>query len=252
MKLRIFDTKEQAAVCAADTVEGILNKKPDAVLCLAAGHTSIPIFDELAGRRTDFSRARFIGLDEWAGVPAGQEGSCAWFLEKNFFSRVNAKRENISLFDGMARDLEAACQDMEERLSLWGGIDYLLLGMGMNGHLALNEPGDGFVRKAHPVTLSQTTIHVAPKYFPGGMPPITEGVTLGIGTLLGAGKIQLAVFGAHKKEGVKRLLELSQKPDTRFPASALYLADAAELLLDGEAADQSVCREKSVNLHKNN
>ena len=239
MKTLIFETKEQAAACGADTIQNLLKRKPDAVLCLAAGHTSIPIFDELVRRKLDFTRSRFIGLDEWAGVPGEQEGSCAFFLEKNFFSRVSVNRENIRLFDGMAGDLEEECRRMEDCLEQWGGMDYLLLGMGMNGHLALNEPGDGFGRRAHPVALSQTTIRVAPKYFPGGMPPITGGITLGIGTLLKAGKIQLAVFGAHKREVVKRLLEAAA-PTEELPASALYLAVEAELLLDREAAGQAV------------
>ena len=72
MKKRIFETQEKAAVYAADTIESVLKKKTDAVLCLAAGHTSIPVFDELVKRNTDFSKTRFIGLDEWAGVPKEQ------------------------------------------------------------------------------------------------------------------------------------------------------------------------------------
>ena len=236
MKKRIFETQEKAAVYAADTIESVLKKKTDAVLCLAAGHTSIPVFDELVKRNTDFSKARFIGLDEWAGVPKEQEGSCAYFLEKNFFSRARVDHENIVLFDAMAADLEQACKDMEDQLKEWGGMDYLLLGMGMNGHLALNEPGDSFSQEAHVAELSARTIQVAPKYFPSGMPPITQGITLGIGTLLKARCIQLAVFGAHKKNGVKELL--SGEPREEFTATALYLAEIAELLLDAEAAGE--------------
>lgn len=233
MKVLQFETPQEGAVYAADTICGILREKPDAVLCLAAGHTSIPVFEELIRRETDFSRTRFIGLDEWVGVAREQEGSCAWFLDRHFFSRIRAERENIVLFDAMADDLQQECARMEAQLQRWGGMDYLLLGMGMNGHLALNEPGDGFDRGAHPVALSETTLQVAPKYFPAGMPPITQGITLGIGTLLRAAHIQLAVFGAHKKEAVRKLL--SSGVSEAFPATALHLSDQAELLLDAEA-----------------
>ncbi len=238
MKTLIFETKEKAAAYGADTVEEILREKPEAVFCLAAGHTSIPFFDELAKRHTDFSRARFIGLDEWAGIGREQEGSCASFLEKHFFSRVKVNREHIRLFDGMVPDLEKECEEMEACLQDWGGMDYLLLGVGMNGHLALNEPGDGFDRKAHPVKLSQTTVQVAPKYFPSGMPPISGGITLGIGTLLQAEKIQLAIFGTHKRGITEQLLKTGESRED-LPASALWLSPAAELLLDRDAAGES-------------
>ena len=234
---RIFATEAQAGHYIAQTVASVLREKPDAVLCLAAGHTSLPAFAAMAEMEVDFSQARILGLDEWLGVPADQEGSCAYFLQKNLFSRINARPENIVLFDSMAKDAATACAAIENQLKAWGGIDYLLLGMGMNGHLALNEPGDRFDRGPHEAPLSETTLAVAPKYFPEGMPPIKSGVTLGIQNLLAAGRIQLAVFGAHTAAAVQKLFSYEQ-PTEEFPATALDLAENAELVLDEAAAGQ--------------
>lgn len=172
MKKLVFDTAELAADHAADTVAALLAQKPDAVLCLAAGHTSLPVFEAFLRRGLDFSRARFVGLDEWVGVGPEVKGSCASFLERNFFSKANVRRENIRLFNALARDLDAECATVERQIGAWGGIDYLLLGMGMNGHLALNEPGDSFEHTAHVAELSETTKTVAPKYFAADMPPL--------------------------------------------------------------------------------
>lgn len=235
MDIKTFDTAALAAGYAADTVEALLREKPDAVLCLAAGHTSLPVFDELARRGLDFSLARVIGLDDWLGVGPDTDGSCAAFLGHNFFSRVNLKPENIRLFNALAPDPEAECAAMERQLADWGGLDYLLLGMGMNGHLALNEPGDSFARRAHVVPLADTTKQVAPKYFPAGMPPITQGITLGIADFMEARCIQLAVFGAHKAPVVARLL--AQAPSEDLPATALKALPQAQLLLDRAALD---------------
>lgn len=235
MKKLVFRTEEEAGLYIARTIDTLLKENPRAVLCLAAGHTSLPVFDAMEALGTDFSKARVIGLDEWVGVPADVEGSCAYFLGKNCFSRINVKEENVVLFDAMATDLEAECHKMEAQIEAWGGMDYLLLGMGMNCHLALNEPGDSFKRGAHVAPLSETTKKVAPKYFPEGMPPITSGITLGIKNLLAARQIQLAVFGAHKAPAVARLLQ--SEPDEALPASALYLAEHAELVLDESCAN---------------
>lgn len=234
MKKLVFETAELAADHAAETVAALLAQKPNAVLCLAAGHTSLPVFEAFFRHGLDFSRARFVGLDEWVGVAPGVEGSCASFLEKNFFSRTNVRRENIRLFNALARDLAAECAAMERQLEAWGGIDYLLLGMGMNGHLALNEPGDAFERTAHVAELSDTTKTVAPKYFPADMPPLRQGITLGVADFLRARRVQLAVFGAAKAPVAARLIKLA--PTTDLPATALHLLPDAELLLDAAAA----------------
>ncbi|MDR2553135.1 MAG: 6-phosphogluconolactonase [Treponema sp.] len=235
MKVCRFDSEALAAAHAADIVEGVLRKKPNAVFCFAAGHSSLPVFNALVERGTDFSAARFIELDEWLGLSPDTGGSCAFFLKRNFFSRIAAAPDRIALFNGMTADCEAECRRMEERIVLWGGIDCLLLGAGMNGHLALNEPGSGFDEGIRRTALSRTTLEVAPKYFPRGMPPITEGITLGLKNILACRRIQLIVLGTHKAEIVRRLLSLSA-PDRDFPASALLAVPEAELLLDAEAA----------------
>jgi 6-phosphogluconolactonase/glucosamine-6-phosphate isomerase/deaminase len=108
--------------------------------------------------------------------------------------------------------------------------------MGMNGHLALNEPGDSFTAGAHAVTLSQKTLEVAPKYFPAGMPPITRGITLGVANLIAARRVQLLVTGVQKRDIVRRLRG-STGPDPALPATALLDAEQAELLLDRAAAE---------------
>lgn len=238
MKQLIFATPQQGAEHIADTVAALLAKKPGAVFCLAAGHTSLPVFDAFFRRGLDFSRARFIGLDEWLGIGPDVRGSCACFLETNFFSRTKVERGNIRLFDALAADPAAECAAMEAQIAAWGGIDYLLLGMGMNGHLALNEPGDAFEQHAHVVELSDTTKAVAPKYFPAGLPPLRQGITLGVADFLQARQVQLAVFGAAKAPVVARLLAL--EPTVQLPATALKPLPDAQLVLDEAAAGASV------------
>jgi 6-phosphogluconolactonase/glucosamine-6-phosphate isomerase/deaminase len=244
MKKQIFDDAEAAAAYIADTVEQLIEAKKDSgripVFCLAAGHTSLPVFDTLVERHLDFSAVRFIELDEWLDISPEQSGSCTRFMRENFFSRINADPRNISLFNPQTNDPDSECRRMQEILTQWGGIDYLLLGMGMNGHLALNEPGDDINRGVHVTALSDTTKAVAPKYFPEGMPPLTRGITLGLADIRAARLIQLTVLGGHKREAAQRLLkagaEIStaalQQQTAAFPAAALLDLAHAELILD--------------------
>jgi 6-phosphogluconolactonase/glucosamine-6-phosphate isomerase/deaminase len=243
MKKQVFKDAEAAALYIAGTVEQLIGAKKDSgripVLCLAAGHTSLPVFDALVERKIDFSAVRFIELDEWLDISPEQSGSCTRFMRENFFSRINADPRNISLFNPQTQDPDAECRRMQEILAQWGGIDYLLLGMGMNGHLALNEPGDDISRGVHAVALSDTTKAVAPKYFPEGMPPLTRGITLGLADIRAARLIQLTIFGSHKREAAARLLEAAA-PAAEFPATALLDLAHAELILDSQAAPAAI------------
>ena len=240
MTQQIFETDIQAAEYTAAAIEALLRQKPDSVLCLAAGHTSIPVFERLleaaAQKHIDFHQVRFIGLDEWLGIGADTDGSCASFLHRNFFDKLDITPDQFCLFDGKASDPEAECVRIETQIEVWGGIDYMLLGMGMNGHLALNEPGDSFSNGAHVTDLDATTKSVAPKYFSADMPPLEHGITLGIKNILDARLIHLTIFGAHKKDAVSRLL--NTEIDNHFPASVLKSCDHAVLVLDRAAYGQ--------------
>ena len=235
MKTIIFETETEAALYAADIAAGVLNAKSDAVFCLAAGHSSLPFFDAVIAKNLDFSRARFVELDEWMDLPREAQGSCAGFLIKNFFSRINAKEENICLFDPLAEDGDSECLRVTDIIAEWGGIDYMLLGMGQNGHLGLNEPPCDLDSPAHIEPISLTTLNVAPKYFGGNMPNITRGITLGLSDTKKAKLIHLLVLGSHKKEINKRLRECT-KPDPDMPASALLGLEHAQLIMDSAAA----------------
>lgn len=240
MKQFVYVDESKAGMAVAKDIQGLLAAKPEAVLCLAAGHSSMPVFDALVELGVDFSTARFIELDEWVGVPPENEGSCTWFLQENFFKRVNAKPENILWFDPMAEDLEAQCRRMEEAIAAFGGIDFMLLGMGMNGHLALNEPGDSFDKGVHVVPLAEKTKEVAVKYFPAdNMPDITQGITLGVKNMLTSRDIVLTVFGGHKLPVVRQLLAM-EGPDEGFPASVLLGQAHARLVMDEAAGEGSV------------
>lgn len=242
MKTRVFETEAEAAGYAAKTAASVLAKKPDALFCLAAGHSSLPFFDAIAARELDFSKTRFAELDEWMGLPPDAAGSCVSFLRINFFSRVNAESENICLFNPLTNDGEAECLRVTEQIEKWGGIDYLLLGMGLNGHLGLNEPGCDLNCRAHIEPLSKTTLEVAPKYFGGVMPPIKSGITLGLADLKKARLIHLLVLGSHKKDICGQLLSLAKSyPSIEaevsvLPASVLLDLEHAELILDRAAA----------------
>jgi glucosamine-6-phosphate deaminase len=96
-----------------------------------------------------------------------------------------------------------------------------VLGLGANGHVAYNEPGSGADSRTRVLTLTPESVSQAAGYFAGRTVP-TQAMTIGIGTLLEAGKIVLLVTGAAKAAILRRTLH--EPMTSEVPASWLRLA----------------------------
>lgn len=230
MELRKFESEEAIALAAADLFCEQLKEKPESVLCVAAGHSSIGPLQILAERcergEVDFSKAHFIAMDEWLHMNETVPGSCGDFLHKQFLDRVNFKPENVRLIDGCAKDMDAECASLKAAIESVGGFDLILLGMGMNGHLALNEPGTPFDSTVHTTQLDPITKEVGKKYFEDA-PQLSGGVTIGLGDMAKAKDVLLIVFGEKKREIIQKLLD--SEPTTALPASFLKTLPQARL-----------------------
>jgi 6-phosphogluconolactonase/glucosamine-6-phosphate isomerase/deaminase len=137
------------------------------------------------------------------------------------------------LFNGKANDLAQECKDIDGFIEHNGGIDYMFLGLGMNGHLALNEPGVDPESRSHVMPLDSVTRQVAVKYFEE-MPDISRGITLGIKNILDSKHIQLLITGKKKRDIVKRIL--ASEATNMLPATLLFGHSNAEFILDTQAA----------------
>lgn len=240
MENKCFLTYDDMCTAVCDEIVAALAQKPNLMLCIAAGHTSLGVFRGLAQAvqqgRADFSKASFVAMDEWTGMNCYTPGSCGDLLQRELLARIPFG--TVRLFDGKAQDLEQECRDVEEFIgeqSACGCIDYLVLGSGMNGHLALNEPGTAFDAPAHVTQLDSVTMQVGQKYFEGEA-QLSGGVTLGIGNFAQAGRAVLMVSGAHKQEVLQKLL--NSPTGVEFPATAMRGFANAALYYDKAAAGE--------------
>lgn len=234
---KIFEDSIEASRYCAETLKEIIKNKPDALICLAAGHTSLEFFEMLVDENRqggiDFSLVKVVGLDEWVGLSGSDDGSCENFLRRNIYDHINVKEENIRLFDGKAEDLGKECREIDVLIEACGGIDYMFLGLGMNGHLALNEPGTDSEKRSHIVPLDAVTQQVAVKYFKE-TPNISQGITLGIKSILESKKIHLLITGKKKRNIVKKLFSAGKT--NMLPGTLLKGQRNVEFILDEQAA----------------
>ena len=82
----------------------------------------------------------------------------------------------------------------------------MLVGLGMNGHIGLNEPGVSFDQYSHVVDLDPVTKVVGQKYFKTEK-RLERGITLGLKHLMEAKCVILIASGRNKAEIVKKLVE---------------------------------------------
>ncbi|MGD0582256.1 MAG: glucosamine-6-phosphate deaminase [Bacteroidales bacterium] len=237
MKQIIYKDYEELSVKTAEMIVSIINKKPDALLCFPAGETSVGTFRHLIGLnrsgQVSFKKSRIVGLDEWAHLGEMKNENCFSFLKKHLFDHIDYSEDNFCFFNGESNDLTKECKKTDDFIRKYGTVDMMLLGVGMNGHLGLNEPGTSFDLYSHIVDLDETTKIVGQKYFSGNV-KLTRGISLGIKYIMEAKTVILQMNGTRKAEVARKLIESEVSP--AFPASVIKALSNSFLLLDNDAA----------------
>ena len=224
---------------AASKILDCVKAKPDVLLCFATGDTpklTYQLLSEMAKRnRVDFSRCFIISLDEWIGIPRDNPGSCHFFLHKYLFQPLGILSSQVHLFDSMTTNEELECQRMNKLIEEKGPIDFMVLGVGMNGHIGFNEPGTNIDSTAHVAILDETTRTVGKKYFQEEV-KINKGITLGLKQVLQAGTVLMIANGIKKAPVIKQAMEGEISP--LFPASLMRLHKRGLLMIDTAAASE--------------
>jgi glucosamine-6-phosphate deaminase len=241
LKTRIFATRAEVATAGAARIIEALAAKPDSVLGLPAGQTPVPVYAELrrhsrAGM-VDFSRATCFLLDEFIGLDRSSFGSFFQFVSEHLLSGINVDLGRVHALDGAAGDLVGECDRYEAAIEAAGGIDLQVLGLGRNGHIGFNEPGDELVARTHRVALRAETRRDNAARFGGNEDRVPrEALSMGIGTILKAKAIVMIATGEAKADPVERMLR--GPVTTRLPASLLQLHSDVAVYVDAAAASR--------------
>ncbi len=216
---------------AAGLIVAQLKEQPDSVLCLAAGETPVGAYAELVRARrkgfVDFSKARLIQLDEYLGLAEGKK-SFRRFLEENLLEKTNFRKKNVFFFDSSAKDSAAECKRFDALAKkMW--IDFCLLGIGQNSHIAFNEPGTSFDSNTH---MARITLAMRKsRKTPAGA---ENAFTLGMRQIMSAKKIVLIASGRKKALAVRRAM--FGKKSAAVPASILQGHRDATVICDAAAS----------------
>ena len=237
--MRIIVTKDYNDMSrkAANIISAQIITKPDCVLGLATGSSPVGAYKTLVDwykkGDLDFSEVTTVNLDEYRGLTHSNDQSYYYFMHQHLFDRVNIDPERTNVPNGMEPDAEKECGRYEELIRSLGGVDLQLLGLGHNGHIGFNEPGEAFEKETHCVDLTESTIEANKRFFASADDVPKQAYTMGIKTIMQAKKILIVVNGENKADIVERAFFGPVTPEV--PASILQLHNDVTLVGDEEA-----------------
>lgn len=237
--MQLYRVKDHSAMSkkAADFIAAQVILKPSCVLGLATGSTPVDTYrllaQKYASKDLDFSRTFSVNLDEYKGLSPEHPQSYRYFMNHQLFDHINLSKERTFIPDGTAENAREACLAYDEKIRSLGGIDLQLLGIGGNGHIGFNEPGDCFIKNTHLVTLTEETRRANARFFSSPAEVPTHAYTMGIGNILSAKRILLLASGSSKAQA---LFDTVCGPVTpQVPASILQLHPDVTIIGDEEA-----------------
>jgi glucosamine-6-phosphate deaminase len=238
MKIIITKNYEELSKTAAEIIAETVKENQNLVMGLATGSSPVGLYKQLIGMnkegKLDFSKVITVNLDEYKGLSGEHPKSYRYFMNENLFNHINIDKSNTYVPNGLEKDAEEEGKRYDAKINELGGIDIQLLGLGNNGHIAFNEPGEELVFGTHLTDLTEDTIKANSRFFNSIDEVPTKALTMGLGSIMKSKKILLIASGEGKAEAVKAMIE--GNITTKMPASLLQLHHDVTVVIDEAAA----------------
>lgn len=182
------------------------------VLGLPTGGTPLETYKELiklyqAGE-VSFKHVVTFNMDEYVGLPKEHPESYHSFMHNNFFNHIDIPKENINILDGNTNDHDAECRRYEEKIKSYGKINLFMGGVGVDGHIAFNEPASSLSSRTRIKTLTEDTLIANSRFFDNDVNKVPKySLTIGVGTLLDAEEVMILVTGYNKALALQACVE---------------------------------------------
>ncbi|RYY53339.1 MAG: glucosamine-6-phosphate deaminase, partial [Chitinophagaceae bacterium] len=240
----IYENAGEACTAAAREIASLIRAKQSAgeqaILGLATGSTPKKVYAALVRMHKEeglsFRNVVSFNLDEYYSLAPDALQSYRRFMDENLFRHIDIPAENCYLPDGLvaAEKVKQHCEQYEQLITSFGGIDLQLLGIGRNGHIGFNEPGSHVSSVTRLITLDHSTRFDAAYDFGNLSNVPRKAITMGVGTILQARRVILLAWGERKSGIISQAIE---GPVTEFvPASYLQGHQNVEFILDESAA----------------
>jgi glucosamine-6-phosphate deaminase len=234
------DVSRWAANYIAEKINSQSKDKPF-VLGLPTGSSPLGVYRELIKMHKEnglsFKNVRTFNMDEYVGLSADHPQSYHYFMMKNFFYQIDIDLKHVHILDGMAKDLQKECLLFEQKIAAEGGIDFFLGGIGVDGHIAFNEPGSSLTSRTRIKTLTLDTRTSNLRFFEGDISKVPiKALTVGIGTIMDAREVMLIIGGRCKAPALRAIVE--EGINHMWTASCLQMHPKAVIACDEDATEE--------------
>lgn len=244
MKFIVSKDYLHTSAMVAHVLEGTLKQKKDAWIALPGGQTFdemyVQLVDAYVAKEVDFSHAHFLLVHELIGLDANHPSTVYQNIKKVFFDPCQIPADHIHVMESQADPMLEA-RAFNQFIDAIGPLDLVITGIGHNGHIAYNQPGEALYPRIHSEFLDEHSRQRLSKDFDDVNEVPNQMLTLGIQDLLSARKLVLLVSGTEKSSLVKKVLE-SKTLYPYFPASFIHLHPNAALCCDQDAAMETSVR----------
>ncbi len=235
MKVIVCKDYDDMSKKAADLVISNIKEKPQIKLGLATGSSPIGLYKNLVSANDEgeisFKFAKSVNLDEYIGIDPANDQSYQYFMNENLFNHVSFAETKLPY---APENDEKYAEEYNKYLDDFGQRDIQILGIGENGHIAFNEPGEALNRRTSIVELSQSTIEANSRFFESEDEVPKYAISMGMSDIFNAKTIILLANGKKKHDAVKKLIE-GNTIDPKLPASFLSLHPNVYIYVDEEA-----------------
>lgn len=233
----IESNSQEISKNVAKQFSDLVKIKANCVLGLATGSSPIPIYKEMIKlhqeEKVNYFNVKTYNLDEYIGLQEqDKKQSYYQFMFDNLFNGINIDPNNVNFPNKVKNNIYS---EYDEAIKQDGGIDVQLLGLGVNGHIAFNEPGTSNTSLTHLTKITKSTIVANARFFDGEMKRVPkEAITMGIQSILNAKKIILVATGKNKALAISKIsLGITDK---KWPCTWLLKHKNVEIFVDKEAS----------------
>ena len=251
MRVVIQDNYEKMCRWAAEHIASAINAHKGTrpfVLGLPTGSSPLGVYRKLIemnkSGKVSFKNVVTFNMDEYVGLPHEHDQSYWYFMHDNFFNHIDIPAENVNILNGMAKDLQKECEDYEKKIASYGGIDLFLGGIGVDGHIAFNEPFTSLCSRTGVRSLTTDTKIVNSMFFgndPSKVP--SHALSVGVGTVTDSKEVLILINGHNKARALAHTVEGGV--NQMWTCSALQMHNNAII-----ACDEEACGELKVDTYK--
>ena len=208
------------------------------VLGLPTGGTPVGMYQKLVEfyrlGKVSFQHVITFNMDEYVGLPEDHPESYHAYMSQHLFNHIDIPPGHVHILNGNAVNLAAECDRYEANIKAVGGIELFIGGVGIDGHIAFNEPGSSLKSRTRIQPLTYNTRLANAHFFDNNWEKVpATALTVGVGTIMDAREVMIVAKGHHKALAVVHAIEGGV--NHMWTVSALQLHPRATIVCDEDA-----------------